>query len=110
MVEVQTPVAAAGTGRRAPAGRSGPEGSVPMAPQAVQSHHPRSARGRSETGPAERRTTGPGQGTGPVVGPTGGERVPAERGRIGGSTNASVGRRVKRSRSGSEEGGVVVEE
>jgi hypothetical protein len=55
-------------------------------------------------------TTGSGQGTGPGVGPTGGERVPAERGRIGGSTTASVGKRVKRSRSGSEEGGVGVEE
>jgi hypothetical protein len=54
-------------------------------------------------------TTRPGQGTG-LVGPAGGERVPVERGRIGGSTTASVRKRVKRSRSGSEEGGVVVEE
>jgi hypothetical protein len=51
-VEVRTP-AAAGAGRRAPAGRSGPEGSVPTAPQVVQSNHPRSVRGRSKTGPAE---------------------------------------------------------
>jgi hypothetical protein len=49
-VEVPTPVAAASAGRRAPAGRSGSEGSKPTAPQAVQSHHPRSTRGRSETG------------------------------------------------------------
>jgi hypothetical protein len=54
-VEVRTPAAATGAGRCAPAGQSGSEGSVPTAPQAVQSHHPRSARERSETGPAERR-------------------------------------------------------
>jgi hypothetical protein len=84
-VMVRTPVAAAGAGRRAPAGRSvpegpaaavpqpatwapgagagrpvpavrsGTEGSVTTASQAVQSHRPRSAQGRSETGPAERR-------------------------------------------------------
>jgi hypothetical protein len=45
----------AGAGRPVPTVRSGPEGLVLTAPQAVQSHHPRSARGRSETGPAERR-------------------------------------------------------
>jgi hypothetical protein len=109
-VEVRTPTVAAGAGRRAPAGRSGPEGSVPMDPQAVQSHHPRSARGRSEMGLHREATPpDPGKAPMPVVRPTGGERVPVERGRIGGSTTASVGRRVKRSRSGSEEGGVVEE-
>jgi hypothetical protein len=38
----------AGAGRPTPAVRNGPEGSVTTSPQAVQS---RSARGRSETGP-----------------------------------------------------------
>jgi hypothetical protein len=41
----------AGAGRPAPAVRSGPEGSVPTAPQAVQSRHPRSARGRTTRRP-----------------------------------------------------------
>ena len=90
-VEVRTPAAAAGAGRRAPAGRSvpeepasvvprpatwspvagagrpasavrsGTEGSIPTVPQAEQSRHPRSVRGRTESGggrrrgPAERR-------------------------------------------------------
>jgi hypothetical protein len=49
-VEVRTPAAAVDAGRLAPAGRSEPEGLVLMAPYAVQSHHPRSARGRLETG------------------------------------------------------------
>jgi hypothetical protein len=40
-----------GAGRPAPAVQSGLEGSVPTAPQAGQSRHPRSTRGRSETGP-----------------------------------------------------------
>jgi hypothetical protein len=67
-------------------------------------------RGDRRRGPQRGDTTGPGQGTGSGVGPSGGERVPAERGRIGGSTTALVGKRVKRSRSGLDEGGVVVEE
>jgi hypothetical protein len=54
-VEVRTLAVAAGASRPAPAGRSEPKGSVPMAPQAVQSHHPRSALGRAETRPTERR-------------------------------------------------------
>jgi hypothetical protein len=100
-VEVRTPAAAAGAGRRAKraggVGTDSPTGSavppLPLGPGAIGDGAPR----RGDT-------TGPG----PVVGPTGGERVPAERGRIGGSTTTSVGRRVKRSRSRSEEGGVVV--
>ena len=66
--------------------------------------------GDRRRGPRRGDTTGPGQGTGPGVGPTGGERVPAERGRIGGSTTASVGNGLNRSRSRSEEGVVVVEQ
>jgi hypothetical protein len=144
-VEVRTPAATAGAGRRAPAGRSVPEepavvvprpatwapgaGASRLAPagrSGAEGRYRRPRRWCSPTTPArpggDRRRgprrgdttvgdpTGPGQGTGPRVGPSGGERVPAERGRIGGSTTASVEKRVKRSRSGSEEGGVVVEE
>jgi hypothetical protein len=93
------------------AGGVGTDGSIggavpppPLVPGAIGDGAPR--RGDTTVGD----TTGPGQGTEPGIGPIGGEQGPAERGRIGGSTTASVGKRVKRSRSGSEEGGVVVEE
>jgi hypothetical protein len=86
--------------RRPPGGADPPP---PLGPGASGDGDPR--RGVTTAG----NPTGPGQGTGPGGGPTSGERVPAERGRIGGSTTVSVGKRVKRSRSGSEEGGVVVE-
>jgi hypothetical protein len=113
-VEVRTPAAAAGAGRPRTgwakrAGGVGTDGSaggaVPppsLGSGAIRDGAPR----RGDTAVGD--TTGPGQGTGPEVGPTGGEWVPVGRGRIGGSATVSVGKGVKRSGSGLEEGGVVV--
>jgi hypothetical protein len=71
---------AGGVGTDGPAGGADPP--PPLGPGVIGDGAPR----RGDT-------TGPGQGTGPGVGPTGSERVPAERGRIGGSTTTSIGKR-----------------
>jgi hypothetical protein len=86
---VRTLAVAACAGRRASAGQSVPEGPTAAVPRPATW----SPRAGADTTVGD--TTGPGQGTGLGVVATGGERLPAARGSIGGSTTVSVGKGVK---------------